>query len=542
MHKAIYFPPAVGLVAWAVAAGVPGLTPTAAAPHPDRPPPARPYAADPHAFKAAANTSCAAAACHGGGAVGRVGSEQSTWADQGREGVTAHDPHRKAYGVLFEERSTRMIDLLNGSRSDGHKLAPAHQEALCLKCHAVDRKKWYDGEELPDNLRAEGVACEACHGTSEKWLTEHYLPGWKGLSNRVKAEKYGFTPTKNLVSRAANCATCHVGAAGGQEVNHDLIAAGHPRLNFEYTRFHHAPDYRKHWAEPTPRADFELRAWYVGQLTSLRAAVGLLEERAAKADAHDATTPWPEFSESSCFACHQPIGTSEVRRPRGFAGRKTGTLPWQPWYTAAAAILPAVHETLLPGTVPPNLKAFIDLRKEMEERQPSAARVKQMASDAGAALDAALNTVQAADDAGAFAHVPPDAAAALGRRLVADTLVRDDAGLFAAGGGMAAAATFDRADTLTSQNAVLKDYDWDFVAQHYLGIAAAYYAAGGGAADSPVVGWKGPLDGLRAALAFPTDPRTPDVRFDSPGAYRPANARRHLMALDQTLRSEGGPR
>ena len=72
---------------------------------------------------------CAAASCHGNGRVGTTGGEHSTWAaevfPQG-----AHDPHSRAYRVLFNAESQRMAAEL--------KIPAAHESSLCLKCHAVD--------------------------------------------------------------------------------------------------------------------------------------------------------------------------------------------------------------------------------------------------------------------------------------------------------------------------------------------------------------------------------------------------------------------
>src|SRR5262249_21180983 len=89
-------------------------------------------------------TSCAAASCHGGPA-GRAGGELTTWAPQA---VTTgpHDPHAKAYRVLFNPESQRMAEYL--------RLGSAHKAELCLKCHAVDGA----GPEMA----AEGVGCGAC--------------------------------------------------------------------------------------------------------------------------------------------------------------------------------------------------------------------------------------------------------------------------------------------------------------------------------------------------------------------------------------------
>ena len=100
-------------------------------------------------------------------------------------------------------------------------------------------------------LHAEGVSCEACHGNAEHWRFEH--AGWNPKTNRDEAYgRTGMTKLFDPAVRAADCAGCHVGAPAStdmplREVNHDLIAAGHPRLNFEFTTY-----LRKmppHWAE-----------------------------------------------------------------------------------------------------------------------------------------------------------------------------------------------------------------------------------------------------------------------------------------------------
>src|SRR5262245_35227149 len=53
-------------------------------------------------------TSCAAASCHGGGRIGKTGSEHSTWAPEVAPPAGQSDPHSKAYRVLFNEVSVQM--------------------------------------------------------------------------------------------------------------------------------------------------------------------------------------------------------------------------------------------------------------------------------------------------------------------------------------------------------------------------------------------------------------------------------------------------
>src|SRR5262249_14971856 len=87
------------------------------------------------------------------------------------------------------------------------------------------------------------------------------------------------------------------------EVNHDLIAAGHPRLNFEFATYMRAMP--PHWherdretGEPAGPA-FPARAWSAGQSATVKAALRLLD--------HRGKGPWPEFTEQSCFDCHHEL-------------------------------------------------------------------------------------------------------------------------------------------------------------------------------------------------------------------------------------------
>jgi len=125
--------------------------------------------------------------------------------------------------------------------------------------------------------------------------------------------------------QAKVCAGCHVGAAPTKDtplrdVNHELIAAGHPRLNFEFGAFQ--ANIPAHWR---PRQKPEGHEWTVGQIVSAQAALELLEHRARSGR-------WPEFAEYDCFACHHALAPAT----RGIAssGRKPGTLPWGSWYFA----------------------------------------------------------------------------------------------------------------------------------------------------------------------------------------------------------------
>ena len=255
--------------------------------------------------------SCAAAACHNSHIVNaNAASEFAIWSSQ--------DRHAKAYEVLFEERSTLIQKHLRSK-------APAHEEQRCLNCHVTPN---LDPSFISEAryFKTDGVSCESCHGPAGKWLGVHHLPAWQKLSSDAKKIQ-GMSDTQSLVGRAQVCVRCHVGEAG-MDVDHDLIAAGHPRLHFEFTAFHafmprHWPDAkdRDPLASSRGRRDFEARAWVVGKMATARAALELLADRAA-----DSKKPWPEFAEHDCAACHQDLQASRKSKERG--PRKLGTMPW----------------------------------------------------------------------------------------------------------------------------------------------------------------------------------------------------------------------
>jgi hypothetical protein len=292
-------------------------------------------------------------ACHNAnGPLGTKGSEYSTWA--------GYDKHANAFAVLYDERSERMARALFGPQ------AKATETVLCLKCHAMnDGSKERTGDRF---VLSDGVGCESCHGPAGDWVTTHYLDEWKGKSAREK-EQLGFRNTKDLLVRARLCTECHVGTAD-KDVNHDLIAAGHPRLNFEFASFHGI--YPKHWPqgpELQRHPDLHARLWEIGQAVTAEAAVKLLEARAKGAQAGANDKPWPEFAEYACYACHRDL-TVDVSPPAG-AKRPPGSLPWGTWYVTMAQV--SADQPGGPGQRLDN--ALQALRGRMQQPAPDAAGV-----------------------------------------------------------------------------------------------------------------------------------------------------------------------
>ena len=263
-------------------------------------------------FKLVGVGTCTASGCHGGGKPEQiVGSEYNIW--------IADDPHARAHSVLYDDRSLRIVQLLDGSAWDPSK--PAYEDMRCLSCHsttfALARNQ--AGEVLTD-----GVGCEACHGPAEGWLSEHHLDGFDAAAK----QRLGFWDTDDLFTRAQICAGCHVGGPG-REVNHDLIAAGHPRLQFEMGAYLQALP--KHWDElrdqTSHNGNFSLLTWLTGQAASSQSALRQLESRATEGKC------WPEFSEWSCSACHHDLRDAvslqqKLARDGGLSGR---SIRWDDW-------------------------------------------------------------------------------------------------------------------------------------------------------------------------------------------------------------------
>lgn len=374
---------------------------------------------------------CASASCHGG-PVNQRGGEYSTW--------SAGDPHVRAFAVLFNELSRQIVSRLGGDM-------PAHQNILCLKCHA---------ETTGHGTKAASsrLGCESCHGPAEHYLTTHFQSSFASLSLNEKAS-HGLYPTKDLLFRIRLCASCHVGDAT-REVNHDLIAAGHPRLMFEYNSYHHHPKNAVHWQEKAP--DFEVRSWVLGQIISARTSVELLRSRADSAV--KSRSPWPELAEYNCSACHAPLSTERNQsKPIEGTQRNAGLMRWGTWTTP---LLPA-----MPGAEPTTLKE-IDKLKEMMERakQLPPADISKQCTVVLGLLDNWLKREQTA---------PFEA------RKIAQSLA---------------------SHALSADRKHLNNLDWDSLVQHYLGLAALNYA-------SPNGGEHTPLLQIRKGLAYPMGLNSP---------------------------------
>jgi hypothetical protein len=440
----------------------------ASAPSAELPPPAR-Y------FEFRGSASCASVACHNAaGPAGRSGSEYGAWINR--------DPHANAYGILYAKPSRQIVKRLYHLPDS---VAPKPQtDVRCLKCHGIDA----DAPERNARFVPAEFGCETCHGPAEKWLSQHYLAGWREKSARQKAE-LGMRSTKDLLVRADLCVTCHVGGPD-REVNHDLIAAGHPRLQFELSSF--LAILPKHWdgsEEKRRYPDLEARTWAIGQAASARAALELLAARAQKSKVQSPKPnvqslpddfglwtldlglpqPWPEFAEYDCFACHHDLRLPSWRQNRDLkrsadrTSGRSGSLSWGGWYLS---MLPETVHTIEPDGDSELMALLADLRTEMVRTFPSSQVVAARARIAGQRL-----------------------------KLLSATLARPRYG---------GALTLDRLlAAVARDDRQVAQSSWDGAAQVYLALAAVYQAQGDLQKGRRLPGIRQPLNEMAHLLVFP---------------------------------------
>ena len=453
-------------------------------------------------------SSCSASNCHGGArrTSGPQFASYLTWWQKDAA-------HKGAYATLTSDKSAQIIKNLH-RQQDGQPL-PAYKDASCLACHAVnagddgglrtlaaDHTRQHSGNAAAADASrfhvGDGVQCEACHGPAEKWVALHTTAAWRDprqWTAERKLKETGFRETKGLYHRARMCAECHVGGVD-RDMNHDMIAAGHPRLDFEFATFHaRMPshwDIRKdqqattHLADDADQVDldaqFEARAWMLGQIAAADAALELLTERATNDEA-----VWPEFSEYGCFACHHDLKYKSWRTER----KSDGRYPWGTWYFS---MLPWIAETPnLPGLAEA-LPLKDQLTRTMGKTYPNrgdtrtqALRLRKLLRQTALEFEKQSDGPQKIDQLWSLAR---------------------------------------------SQTAKVDEHDWEYAAQLYLSLVALHYGSPDlkTNADAQARFYK-TLSEIRRTLLFPASDGS--GRFESPAKWREGKTTRDLEAWKQ---------
>jgi hypothetical protein len=301
--------------------------------------------------------SCVNSGCHGSTKplqTNRVlQNEYYTWLNE--------DRHAKAYNVLFNAKSA---GIARNMRLKGK----AFEEAICLDCHATNVSK----RSVAGHIDVEdGIQCETCHGPAGGWRDEHTQAGWKHEQSVAR----GMTDLRRVTSRGIVCLSCHLGNRE-KDVDHELIAAGHPQLAFELDNY--TETMPPHWT--AGKQSHGVSAWAGGQVIALRESLENLSH-------HARGRKWPEFSTLSCDTCHHSLKGSEWRQARGWSDR-AGLPAWSPerW---------AVVRLILARTSPATREQLDPLIDEL------ARRVARMNDPAGVAesADAARQLVESATGA-----------------------------------------------------------------------------------------------------------------------------------------------
>lgn len=281
--------------------------------------------------------SCLARGCHGGPDVTRtpVAAEAAglklaapSLANAGTIWIN-HDRHTRAYAILKTPRSQEILRRLANA---GVLVSPVdlqnprpEREERCLACHATPSLAANPSDLLEDSL-AEGVSCDACHTAPGKnswdWVDSHP----RGALPELRKSRDGSLRMLNTAAKRAElCVGCHVGAPRDQptgmplrDMDHTFIAAGHPRLFFDYATYLRLMP--PHWKDKSPAADendeikqalalkAELDAPAIGAKATLAAELVLLVDR-ANDPAHRSS-----LSSMDCFACHHDLTSPSWRQ------------------------------------------------------------------------------------------------------------------------------------------------------------------------------------------------------------------------------------
>jgi len=219
--------------------------------------------------------------CHGGRAVqdAHPFDAFSIWAYK--------DKHSRSFSDLVEDDPGKLSRHIAGWM--GYPLDQPESWKKCTVCHMVDvpQERW--GERF--DPKTEGVGCEACHGPAEDYLVPHkYQTYEQNLA-------VGLYDLKDLRTRARMCLDCHTG------LDHEIVAAGHPDLNFEL--FHFSFWQPPHWkyTEANP-----FNFWAIGQAAALQKTVDDLVRDS------NLYQPIPEFQDKSCYNCHHKLDQDRWRQ------------------------------------------------------------------------------------------------------------------------------------------------------------------------------------------------------------------------------------
>ncbi len=275
---------------------------------------------------------CATATCHGGligdGPVWH--SSASRW--------ESSDPHRVAGELLLSDSSRQIVAGLDSTSTQDATAFTRVLGERCVSCHAPEAISTSSDDNQVANFRSQlsrGVGCESCHGPASAWETLHTQVDWPNLKRLDPS--VGMRETELLLARVDNCSRCHVGSRTEDEsirdMNHDMIAAGHPAFAFDMYRYESALP--AHWGISKSGFNLNSPTSVVSHAAAARARVLSsaaklsIERMRAKSP-----VPQPELSEFDCTACHHQLlpNSPPVHRPI------SGFPSWNAWLTVSNSL------------------------------------------------------------------------------------------------------------------------------------------------------------------------------------------------------------
>lgn len=294
--------------------------------------------------------SCASATCHGG-----VASGPPDWNSSLRVWEAQDQKHAQAGMLLLGPLSQSIVENLSGARlEDGHP-GPAYQALIqerCVGCHAPQATHQpNEVQTVPwERKLLHGVDCESCHGPASEWLSAHTLESWiadeGSPAAMARKQAAGMIPLESWEHRTRRCVECHVGSrddtAALRDMNHDMIAAGHPVLRFSMSYYHW--NLPAHWRLPTERQSQRSTryATFTSELPTLSQHVQagvwtraqaqtLAKQRLQAAAVTHPQTPFPEFAEFQCVDCHHDLTLTKQ-----LGQVHAGNPRWNTWYATSA--------------------------------------------------------------------------------------------------------------------------------------------------------------------------------------------------------------
>lgn len=248
--------------------------------------------------------SCATSVCHG---KATRDENSNVWLNEYRI-WSRDDYHSDAYSVLRSDESKAMADRLG--------LSSAHTADVCLDCHADNIPAGKRGEKFQIS---DGIGCEACHGGAEKWIESHAEDDATHANNLA----LGMYPTEKPEARAKLCLSCHVGTEE-KFADHDIMAAGHPRMSFELETFtvnqpaHYDVD--EDYLERKGNIE-SVNMWANGMVFKAKRQLDLI-----RSDLFTGHGLFPELAFFDCHSCHHPMDEKRMQATSVTSGLPPGVV------------------------------------------------------------------------------------------------------------------------------------------------------------------------------------------------------------------------